>query len=192
MTGVESERSADPRSGRPQTSVSAERRDALPPAPPGPAPVAILGAVAVGLALAAGAVTSGNLLYDTGAELARCVGRLDAEARRALTMKSTELTTAIARVRESAPLVLMTSIVFPFAEERIYRGLLQDVLVRKYGGAYGIFAASVLFGVAHIGAYQIALYQTALLGLGFGVAYAEGGLLAAFIVHATWNLVLLT
>jgi membrane protease YdiL (CAAX protease family) len=33
-----------------------------------------------------------------------------------------------------------------------------------------------------------ALYQTVLLGLGFGVAYLEGGLLAAFVAHAAWNL----
>ena len=88
--------------------------------------------------------------------------------------------------------VVLTSIVFPFVEERIYRGLLQDALVRKYGFAYGLFAAAIVFGVAHLGVYQFALYQTALLGLGFGVAYLEGGLLAAFIAHATWNLILLT
>jgi len=82
----------------------------------------------------------------------------------------------------------MTSAIFPFAEERVYRGLLQDVLVRKYGRAYGVFAASLAFGVAHLGVYQIALYQTVLLGIGFGIAYVEGGLIAAFIVHATWNL----
>ena len=39
-----------------------------------------------------------------------------------------------------------------------------------------------------MGIYEIALYQTVLLGIGFGIAYAEGGLLAAFVVHAVWNL----
>ena len=29
-------------------------------------------------------------------------------------------------------------------------------------------------------------------GVGFGIAYLEGGLLAAFIAHATWNLILHT
>ncbi len=157
-----------------------------------PSPRAIMFAIAGGLALAAAAVTAGNLFYDTGAELARCVGKLDAEAKRALAAKSSELSSAVARVRASAPLVLLTSVVFPFADERIYRGLLQDALVRKYGFAYGLFAASIVFGVAHLGVYQVALYQTALLGIGFGIAYIEGGLLAAFIVHATWNLILLT
>ena len=105
-----------------------------------------------------------------------------------LAAESAELARAIAKVRASTPLVLMTAAIFPFAEERIYRGLLQDVLVRKYGRAYGVFAASIGFGIAHLGVYQVALYQTVLLGIGFGIAYVEGGLLAAFIVHATWNL----
>ena len=85
--------------------------------------------------------------------------------------------------------MIMTSAIFPFAEERIYRGLLQDVLTRKYGRRYAVFAASLAFGVAHLGVYQVALYQTVLLGIGFGVAYLEGGLLAAFFVHAIWNLI---
>lgn len=158
-----------------------------PPAPPIP-PARILLGVVAGLALTAAAVTAGRLFFDLGTEVARCVERLDAEAKLARAAESAELTRAIEKVRASTPLVLMTAAVFPFAEERIYRGLLQDVLVRKYGRAYGVFAASIAFGVAHLGIYQVALYQTVLLGVGFGVAYAEGGLLAAFIVHATWNL----
>jgi membrane protease YdiL (CAAX protease family) len=152
-------------------------------------PAKIMVGVVVGLALTAAAVTAGRLFFDTGTELARCVNRLDAEARIAHSAEAAELANAIAKVRASAPLVVMTSAVFPFAEERIYRGLLQDVLARKYGASYGVFAASLAFGVAHLGIYQVALYQTVLLGIGFGVAYAEGGLLAAFVVHATWNLV---
>ena len=152
------------------------------------APVRILIGVAAGLTLTAAAVTAGRLFFDVGAEIARCVERLDAEAKIARAAESAELARAIAKVRASAPLMLMTSAIFPFAEERVYRGLLQDVLVRKYGRAYGVFAASLAFGVAHLGVYQVALYQTVLLGIGFGIAYVEGGLIAAFIVHATWNL----
>jgi membrane protease YdiL (CAAX protease family) len=151
-------------------------------------PARVMLAVAVGLALAAAAVSCGRLFFDAGAEIAHCVNRLDNEARLARLVENQELARAVARVRASVPLVLVTAIVFPFAEERIYRGLLQDVLVRKFGSAYGIFAAAVAFGIAHLGVYEVALYQTVLLGLGFGLAYAEGGILAAFFVHATWNL----
>jgi membrane protease YdiL (CAAX protease family) len=49
-----------------------------------------------------------------------------------------------------------------------------------------------VFGIAHVGIYQLALYQTVLLGVAFGIAYAEGGLLAAFTVHAAWNLLRLS
>ena len=157
---------------------------ARPPIPP----VQILLATVCGLALTASLVTAARLFFDGGAEVARCVERLDAETKIARAAESAELARAIAKVRASAPLVIMTTAIFPLAEERIYRGLLQDTLTRKYGNAYGIFAASLAFGVAHLGVYQVALYQTVLLGIGFGVAYVRGGVLAAFFVHATWNL----
>ncbi len=151
-------------------------------------PVRILLATAVGLALTAAIVTAARLFFDTGSELARCVDRLDLETKIDRAAESAELARAIAKVRADATLAIMTSVVFPLAEERIYRGLLQDVLTRKYGRSYAVFAASLAFGVAHLGVYHVALYQTVLLGVGFGVAYIEGGLVAAFVVHAIWNM----
>lgn len=153
-----------------------------------PPPVRVMLAVAIGLALTSAAVSCGRLFFDASAEIAHCVNRLDNEARLARMAESQELARAVARVKGSVGLMLLTAIVFPFAEERVFRGVLQDVLVRRFGPAYGVFAASVAFGVAHLGIYEVALYQTVLLGLGFGLAYAEGGILAAFFVHATWNL----
>jgi membrane protease YdiL (CAAX protease family) len=147
----------------------------------------VLLGIATGLVLTASAVSVGRQFFDVGAELARCVGRLDQETRLARGAESQELTRAVERVRASTPLIFMTVVVFPFAEERIYRGILQDVLVRKYGERFGIFAAALAFGVAHLGVYEVALYQTVLLGIGFGLAYAEGGLIASFVVHAVWN-----
>ncbi len=151
-------------------------------------PVRVMLAVAIGLALTAAAVSCGRLFFDASAEIAHCVNRLDNEARLARLAESQELARAVARVKGSVVLMLLTAIVFPFAEERVFRGVLQDVLVRRFGTTYGVFAASLAFGVAHLGIYEVALYQTVLLGLGFGLAYAEGGILAAFFVHATWNL----
>jgi membrane protease YdiL (CAAX protease family) len=95
-------------------------------------------------------------------------------------------------VKASALLFGLTAVVFPLAEERVYRGLLQDTLVRKYGTTYGLFSAAVVFGVAHVGVYQIGVYQTVLLGIAFGIAYVEGGIVASIVVHALWNFVLLT
>jgi membrane protease YdiL (CAAX protease family) len=151
-------------------------------------PFAIMHAVALGIALTASLVTAGRLFFDTGTQIAQCTHRLDKEASIAHAAEAVELARAVANVRASILLVLLAAIVFPFGEERIYRGLLQDTIERRYGRAYGIFASAVGFGLAHVGIYHLALYQTVLLGIGFGVAYAEGGLLAAFMVHATWNI----
>jgi membrane protease YdiL (CAAX protease family) len=150
-------------------------------------PARILWGVAAGLTASVAIVSAARWLFDLGAETARCVHRLDLETKTARAAEATELARAAAKARSSGVLVLMTTLVFPIAEERVYRGLLQEVLTRKYGRTYGIFAASLAFGVAHLGIYQVALYQTVLLGIGFGIAYAEGGIVAAVIVHSTWN-----
>jgi hypothetical protein len=150
--------------------------------------VRALFAIALGLVLTASLLHGSHQFFDAGGELARCTGRLDDATRRLLATEATELSRRVAWVRASTALVLMTTAVMPLAEERIYRGLLMNVLVRKYGFTYGLFASSLAFGVAHVGVYELALYQTVLLGIGFGLAYAEGGLVAAFVVHAVWNL----
>lgn len=162
--------------------------DASPPRVTKVASSRVVFGVVVGFTLTGAILTAARLFFDTGAELARCLERLDSEARLARATEAVELARAIAKVRASVPLVIMTTAICPFAEERVYRGLLQDVLVRRYGTAYGVFAASIAFGLAHVGVYQAALYQTVLLGIGFGVAYVEGGFVAAVFVHATWNL----
>ena len=150
--------------------------------------VRALFAIALGLVLTASLLHGSHQFFDAGGELARCTGRLDDATRRLLAAEAIELTRRVAWVRASTALVLMTTAVMPLAEERIYRGLLMNVLVRRYGFTYGLFASSLAFGVAHVGVYELALYQTVLLGIGFGLAYAEGGLVAAFVVHAVWNL----
>lgn len=155
--------------------------------PPARSPSHVVAGVVAGAAVTAAIVTTGRLFFDVGTELAQCARRLDVETRLARAAESAELAGAITKVRASLPLVLVTTLVQPFAEERIFRGLLLEVLARRYGRAYGLVAASLGFGVAHLGIYHVALYQTVLLGAGFGVAYLEGGLLAAFLVHAAWN-----
>jgi membrane protease YdiL (CAAX protease family) len=161
---------------------------------PSPAPVApkrILWGICAGFAVTAAIMTAARSFVDTGTAFAFCVDRLDAEARAFVAKEQSEMTNAVLRVKASALLFGLTAIVFPLAEERVYRGLLQETLVKKYGTAYGLFTAAVVFGVAHVGVYQIGLYQTVLLGIAFGVAYLEGGIVASIVVHALWNLVLL-
>jgi membrane protease YdiL (CAAX protease family) len=145
-------------------------------------------AIGLGLALTAALLHGTHQFFDAGGELARCTGRLDEATRRLLAAEAAELSRRVASVRASMMLALMTTAVMPLAEERIFRGVLMNVLVRRYGMTYGLFASAAAFGVAHVGVYELALYQTVLLGIGFGIAYAEGGLIAAFVVHAAWNL----
>jgi membrane protease YdiL (CAAX protease family) len=165
-----------------------QRNDARENARPATKVVTTLIAIPLGLALTAALLHGTHQFFDAGGELARCTGRLDEDTRRLLAAEAAELSRRIASVRASTAVVIMTTAVIPLAEERIYRGLLMNVLVRKYGFRYGLFASAAAFGVAHVGVYEIALYQTVLLGIGFGLAYAEGGLVAAFVVHAVWNL----
>ncbi len=150
--------------------------------------VSTLLAIGAGLTVTAALIHGTHQFMDAGGELARCTGRLDEASRRLLSAEAAELSRRIATVRASTVLALMSTCVMPLAEERVYRGLLMNVLVRRYGFAYGLFVSSMAFGFAHVGIYEIALYQTVLLGVGFGLAYAEGGLIAAFAVHALWNL----
>jgi hypothetical protein len=65
--------------------------------------------------------------------------------------------------------------------------LLQRVLTRRHGERLGLVYASVVFGAAHLVVYRVAAYQAALLGLGFGAAFSEGGLVASVLAHAVWN-----
>ncbi len=150
--------------------------------------VSTLLAIGAGLTVTAALIHGTHQFMDAGGELARCTGRLDEASRRLLGAEAAELSRRIATVRASTMLALMSTCIMPLAEERVYRGLLMNVLVRRYGFAYGLFVSSMAFGFAHVGIYEIALYQTVLLGVGFGLAYAEGGLVAAFVVHALWNL----
>lgn len=150
--------------------------------------VTTLFAIALGLTLTSSLLYGTHQFFEAGGELARCTGRLDEESRRLLAAETRELLRRVASVRSSTALVLITTAVMPLAEERIFRGLLMSTLVKKYGFAYGLFASAAAFGVAHVGVYELALYQTVLLGIGFGLAYAEGGIIAAFVVHGVWNL----
>jgi membrane protease YdiL (CAAX protease family) len=164
------------------------RTDGRGEAPPRNGVVKTVLAIAVGLSLTAALLHGTHHFFDAGGELARCTGRLDEASRRLLGAEAAELSRRIASVRASTGLVVMTTCVMPLAEERIYRGVLMNVLVRRYGLTYGLFVSAAAFGLSHVGIYEIALYQTILLGIGFGIAYAEGGIVAAFVVHAVWNL----
>ena len=144
--------------------------------------------IVAGLTLTAALLYGIHQFFDAGAELMRCTNRLDRAAQKIIALEASELATRIAAIRASAPLVVLTVGIVPLVEEQIYRGLFMNLLTKRYGFGYGLFASSLVFGFAHYGVYEIALYQTVILGVAFGITFAEGGLVAAFVVHAVWNL----
>jgi membrane protease YdiL (CAAX protease family) len=154
----------------------------------------VLAAVALAFALTLGLSGVARHGIDAGAQVSRCVdpGAFSGGvAKRLIDAQNQEVSRNVPRGDGRWPLVLMNVLLVPLVEERVYRGLVQRILAARFGPARGIGAAALMFGLAHLGVYQIAVYQTALLGVSFGVAYASGGLVAAVIVHAAWNLMLM-
>ncbi len=151
-------------------------------------PMDVAFGTAIGLVAAVALAGGGDAFMRAGDELARCAEKLDAESRRMVASHAQEVREALVRVRSSTWLTSMTVLAIPFAEERIYRGVLLPVLVRRYGRAYGVFATSLGFAVLHASVYVLAGWQVAMLGFAFALAYLEGGILAAIAAHALWSL----
>lgn len=80
------------------------------------------------------------------------------------------------------------------AEEAFFRGYLQEALQqrwaqRTWGTGAAIAIAAVLFGLVHLGAGPAWTLLVTVAGVGCGVAYRHGGLLAAVLTHFGLNLV---
>ena len=82
--------------------------------------------------------------------------------------------------------VLALAVAVPFAEELIFRGVLQRLLLRHGHPVVAVLLVAVLFGAVH------PLYSipgVTLLGVFFGVlALLLGNLTYPIIAHAVWNL----
>lgn len=75
------------------------------------------------------------------------------------------------------------------AEEAFFRGYVQQGLSRRFGPAAGIAAASLLFGLAHIGAGPAVAAFAALLGLACGLGYwGAGRFYVPVAMHFAFNL----
>jgi membrane protease YdiL (CAAX protease family) len=153
---------------------------------------AVVPAAAIAFALTSGLANGAHYGFDAAVNAARCVapGAFAEPARVVLEAEGRDVAKNVARARESAPYFIMTVVIVPMCEERVFRGLLQRVLARRFGTARGIALAALAFGLAHLGVYKVAVYQTVLMGVGFGAAYAAGGYPAAALAHVVWNLLL--
>lgn len=81
--------------------------------------------------------------------------------------------------------VLLAVVVIPFLEEVCFRGFLQPLLVRRWGGACGVLVTSVLFASLHgWSAFGPVLGLSLVLG---AVMLRTRRLSAPFVVHAANN-----
>lgn len=75
-------------------------------------------------------------------------------------------------------------------EELLFRGYIQGGLQRLLGHeSLALFAAALLFGLAHLGAGWQWFCLASLAGIGYGLAYRRGGLMAAVLCHFGLNFV---
>ncbi|MEX0305439.1 MAG: lysostaphin resistance A-like protein [Leisingera sp.] len=76
------------------------------------------------------------------------------------------------------------------AEEAFFRSYIQQGLTRRFGAAAGIAAASLLFGLAHIGAGPAVTVFATLLGLACGLGYwGSGRFRVPVLMHFAFNLI---
>lgn len=84
----------------------------------------------------------------------------------------------------------------PLAEELVFRGFLQPLLVANFGPAIGILAASLPFALLHGPQYNWSWQHILLLTFAsvvFGVTrWRSGSTAASTLVHATYNLTFYT
>lgn len=74
-------------------------------------------------------------------------------------------------------------------EEALFRGVLQQTLVRRCGVIAGILIASLLFGLAHAGGGLLLVIFASLAGIGYGAAFhLSGRLWVAILFHFVFNL----
>lgn len=78
-------------------------------------------------------------------------------------------------------------------EEALFRGYIQGGLSRclghlPYGENLALLLASLVFGLAHVGAGWQWVLLASLAGIGYGLAYRFGGLAAAIATHFGLNL----
>lgn len=80
------------------------------------------------------------------------------------------------------------------AEEVLFRGFIQSGLSQqwrkwRHGPLAAIAVGAALFGLAHAGGGYAYMLLAAIAGVGYGFAYRRGGMLAAVVAHAVFNMI---
>ena len=83
-------------------------------------------------------------------------------------------------------LFVTTTLLAPFFEEIIFRGILLPTLSRDFGIILGIIVSAFIFALAHLSVGE--MLPLFILGIGLGVTrIASGSLLSSMIMHSLWN-----
>jgi len=83
-------------------------------------------------------------------------------------------------------LFFTTTLLAPFFEEVIFRGILLPTLSRDFGIILGIIVSAFIFALAHLSIGEMP--PLFVLGLGLGITrIASGSLLSSVIMHSLWN-----
>ena len=95
-------------------------------------------------------------------------------------------------VHRSAGELALLAAAAGFAEELLFRGVIQTALARPLPMVLALLVASSLFGLAHIATVNYALFA-GLMGLYLGTLFLiQGSLLPPMIAHALYDLLALT
>ncbi|MEO8877206.1 MAG: CPBP family intramembrane glutamic endopeptidase, partial [Polyangiaceae bacterium] len=152
----------------------------------------VFSATIVGVALTAALSGGAHYGVDAVAHAVQCTHTAASSgAAHLLARESAEVSRNVNEAQHDLSFFLMTAFLAPLIEERVYRGALQRILGQRFGSSRAIGMAASVFGFAHLGVYRVAIYQTLLLGVAFGVAFEEGGLIASILTHVIWNAYLL-
>lgn len=77
-------------------------------------------------------------------------------------------------------------VLVPFAEEMVFRGVVQQIFTRNMGGVLGFLLAGLIFGAIHLNAHLLISISFFGIFLGF-VYYATGNLTYTIIAHSLFN-----
>ena len=83
-------------------------------------------------------------------------------------------------------LFVTTTLLAPFFEEVIFRGVLLPTISRDFGIIWGITISAFIFALAHLSIGEMP--PLFVLGIGLGITrIATGSLLSSVIMHSLWN-----
>ncbi len=83
-------------------------------------------------------------------------------------------------------LFVTTTLLAPFFEEVIFRGVLLPTISRDFGIIWGIIISAFIFALAHLSIGEMP--PLFVLGIGLGITrIATGSLLSSVVMHSLWN-----